>query len=163
MLRTFLRRLFSRAEPALLAAGTRAPDFEVRDHRGDTLRLADLAGRRFVLYFYPKADTPGCTRQACGFRDQGLGYGALGIEVLGVSFDPPEANRAFAEKHGLGFRLLSDVDRAMGLAYRACETKDDAYPRRVTYVVGPDARIEQALETKDAGGQAAALLAELRP
>jgi peroxiredoxin Q/BCP len=161
MLRTFFRRLFSSGQPALLAVGSAAPAFEERDHRGDVVRLADFAGKRFVLYFYPKADTPGCTKQACGFRDQDLGFGKLAIEVLGVSFDTPAENAAFAEKHGLGFRLLCDVDRSMGLAYKACEKRDDAYPRRITYVIGPDARIEQAIQTADAGGQAAELLGRL--
>jgi peroxiredoxin Q/BCP len=163
VLRTFLRRLFASGKPALLAVGSPAPDFEERDHRGDVVRLADFAGKRVVVYFYPKADTPGCTKQACGFRDQDLGFGKIGVEVLGVSFDPPAENAAFAEKYGLGFRLLCDVDRSMGLAYKACENKDDAYPRRITYVIGPDARIEQAIDTKDAGGQAAELLGHLRP
>jgi peroxiredoxin Q/BCP len=78
--------------------------------------------------------------------------------VLGISFDPPEANRAFAEKHGYTFPLLCGVDRRVGLAYQAAEKPDDAYARRYTYVIGPDGKIEQAIDTKDPGGQAAALL-----
>ena len=81
--------------------------------------------------------------------------------MLGISFDTPEENRAFAEKHGYTFPLLSDVDRKTGLAYRAAEKPDDAYARRYTYVIGPDGRIEQAIDTKDPAGQAAALLETL--
>jgi peroxiredoxin Q/BCP len=81
--------------------------------------------------------------------------------VLGISFDSVEDNRRFAEEQALPFPLLCDVDRRVGLAYRACERASDAYPRRVTYVIGPDGRIEQALATQDPGGQAAELLQRL--
>jgi len=80
------------------------------------------------------------------------------VEILGVSFDSVEANRAFAEKFAFPFRLLSDPERRMGLAYGACESPKDAYARRHTYVIGPDGRIEQAIDTKDPGGQAQGLL-----
>jgi peroxiredoxin Q/BCP len=85
------------------------------------------------------------------------------VTVLGVSFDPPAFNRAFAEKFGFPFPLLSDVSRQIGLAYGACERADDPYARRYTYVIGPDGRIEQAIDTKDPGGQAEALLSTLSP
>ncbi len=81
--------------------------------------------------------------------------------MLGVSFDPVEANRAFAEKHGFPYRLLSDPDRALGLAYRACAGAEAPFARRITYVIGPDGRVEEAIETKDPGGQADAILAQL--
>jgi len=81
--------------------------------------------------------------------------------VLGISFDTVEENRAFADKFGFPFRLLSDPDRAVGMAYKACETAGDQYARRYTYVIGPGGAIEQAIDTKDPGGQAAALLAGL--
>jgi peroxiredoxin Q/BCP len=82
--------------------------------------------------------------------------------VLGVSFDPPERNRAFAERHGLPFDLLSDLDRRTALAYGACEAPTDAYPRRVTFVIGPQGHIEQALVTTDPAGQAEQLQCQLR-
>jgi thioredoxin-dependent peroxiredoxin len=82
--------------------------------------------------------------------------------VLGASFDDTAANRAFAEKHGYTFPLLCDTTRALGLAYGACERRDDAYPRRITYVIGADGRIEQALATQDPKGQAEALLPSVR-
>ena len=80
------------------------------------------------------------------------------MEILGVSVDPPAANRAFAEKFSYPFRLLSDETRAAAMAYGACESPKDQYARRLTFVIGPDGRIEQSIETKDAAGQAAALL-----
>ena len=81
--------------------------------------------------------------------------------MLGVSFDTPEENRAFAEKQGYTFPLLCDTDRSIGLAYGACDSAQDAYARRYTYVIGPEGAIEQAIDTKDPGGQAAALLPTL--
>lgn len=82
---------------------------------------------------------------------------------MGISLDPPERNRAFAEKYALPFPLLSDVDRAVAMAYGACETAQDQYARRLTFLIGPDGRIEQAIVTQDPGGQAAALLASCPP
>jgi len=79
------------------------------------------------------------------------------VSIVGVSFDSVESNRAFAETQAFPFPLLCDVDRKVGLAYKACETANDAYPRRITYVIGADGKIEQAIETKDAGGQAETL------
>ena len=81
--------------------------------------------------------------------------------MFGVSFDTREGNAAFAEKHGFPYPLLCDTERELGLAYRACASKDDAYPNRITYVIGPDGRIEQALATEDPAGQAAAILEAL--
>jgi peroxiredoxin Q/BCP len=80
------------------------------------------------------------------------------VTILGISFDAPAANKAFAEKFGYTFRLLSDTDRKVGLAYGAAEKADDAYAHRYTFVIGPDGVIEDAIDTKDAGGQAAELL-----
>jgi peroxiredoxin Q/BCP len=88
-------------------------------------------------------------------------YRAKGVEVFGVSVDSVAENRAFAEKFGFPFRLLSDPERVMGLAYKAAERKSDAYARRYTYVIGPDGRIEQAIATKDPGGQAEAIACTL--
>jgi peroxiredoxin Q/BCP len=81
--------------------------------------------------------------------------------ILGISFDTPAENKAFAEKFGYTFRLLSDPDKKVGLAYQAAESKDDRYAKRFTYVIGPDGKIEQAIDTKDPAGQAAALLPTL--
>jgi peroxiredoxin Q/BCP len=161
-LATYLARLFAPpASRALLPVGSEAPDFELDDHQGRRVRLRDLRGERVVLWFFPKASTPGCTRQGCAFRDRHPEYARRGARVLGASFDTAADNRRFAEAHGFPFPILCDVDRRVALLYRAAGKASDAYPRRVTYVIGPDGRIEQALETKDPGAQAGALLESL--
>ena len=127
--------------------GERAPDFELPDQDGRTHRLSDYAGKNVVLYFYPKADTPGCTTQACGVRDRGADYEAAGAVVLGVSPDPPRKLRAFADKYGLPFTLLGDEDHAVAEAYGVWVEKKN-YGRtyfgneRSTFVIGPDGTIQ---------------------
>lgn len=158
MLRHIFSEIFRKGRRPMLKPGDPAPDFELQDHHGKLVRLSGLRGQRVVLYFYPKADTPGCTKQGCGFRDRMRDYTAKGVAVLGISFDSVEDNRAFAEKFGYTFPLLSDVDRKAGLAYKAAEDRIDKYAKRFTYVIGPDGKIEQAIDTKDPAGQAAALL-----
>lgn len=162
-LATTLRRLFaSSSSRELLPLGSRAPDFEALDHLGNMVRLADLRGGRVVLWFFPRANTRDCTAQGCAFRDRIREYQDKGTRVLGASFDSAADNRRFAETHGFSFPLLCDVDRQLAIRYRAASSAKDDYPRRVTYVIGPDGRVEQALETKDPGGQAGALLGTLR-
>jgi thioredoxin-dependent peroxiredoxin len=101
----------------MIAVGDRAPDFELADQNGETVRLHDLRGSRVVLYFYPKADTPGCTTQAYGIRDHTTDYEAAGAVVLGVSPDEPKKLRRFADKYDLPFTLLADVDHEVAEAY----------------------------------------------
>jgi peroxiredoxin Q/BCP len=91
-----------------MEVGTLAPDFALPDQEGRTHRLSDYRGRWVVLYFYPKDDTPGCTKEACGFRDQMGSLKALDAVVLGVSADDVESHKRFAEKYGLNFPLLAD-------------------------------------------------------
>ena len=101
----------------MIEAGGPAPDFTLNDQDGNPVSLADHRGRYVVLYFYPKADTPGCTTQACGVRDRSPEYAAADAVVLGVSPDPVEDLRAFADKHGLAFTLLSDTDHQVAERY----------------------------------------------
>ena len=103
--------------PAKLKEGDKAPDFTVSDGEGKTIRLKDLRGKKVVLYFYPKDDTPGCTREACSFRDAFSKFKKRGIEVLGVSLDNEKSHQKFAQKFSLPFRLLADTDRAVSEAY----------------------------------------------
>ena len=102
---------------AKLKPGDRAPDFELKDQTGKTVRLSDFQGRRLLLYFYPKASTPGCTIQACSVRDSLSDLDESGMAVVGISPDPPNRQKRFDEKHGLGFPLLCDEDRAVAEAY----------------------------------------------
>ena len=97
----------------MIEAGTTAPDFTLPDQEGDDVSLSDFRGSPVVLYFYPNADTPGCTTQACGIRDHRADYEAAGAVVLGVSPDPVKAVKKFADKQSLNFRLLADEDHAV--------------------------------------------------
>src|SRR5271168_1983417 len=101
----------------MVEQGEHAPDFELPDQNGETVRLSALRGHPVVLYFYPKADTPGCTTQACSVRDHRADYQAAGATVLGVSPDPVIAVKKFSDKHDLDFTLLADPDHAVCEAY----------------------------------------------
>jgi peroxiredoxin Q/BCP len=126
--------------------GDTAPDFELPDQDGNTHKLADYAGKNVVLYFYPKADTPGCTKQACGVRDRASEYEKVNAVVLGVSPDKPNKLRAFADKFGLPFTLLGDEDHSVADEYGVWVEKS-MYGRkymgmeRSTFVIGPDGKI----------------------
>ena len=113
-----LEKTKKRREP-ILGPGSRAPAFHLLDQRGKPLRSSDFAGRRLMLYFYPKANTPGCTAQACAVRDGLTAIHQRGMAAIGVSPDKPEALRQFDIKHGLGFPLLSDRDHIAAKAYGA--------------------------------------------
>jgi thioredoxin-dependent peroxiredoxin len=128
--------------------GRKAPAFKLPDQDGNKVSLADLAGETVVLYFYPKADTPGCTTQACGIRDRAADYDAAGAIVLGVSPDSPDKLRKFADKHGLPFTLLSDSDHKIAEKYGVWVEKS-MYGRsymgvqRATFVIGPDGKVKK--------------------
>lgn len=103
----------------MLQPGDKAPDFTLRDQGGDELTLSELRGETVVLYFYPRADTPGCTTQACGVRDHSADYAEVGARVIGVSPDEVGAVKKFADKFDLDFTLLADADHAVAEAYGA--------------------------------------------
>ena len=117
-----------------IVAGQPAPDFTLTDTEGRRVSLGDLAGRHVVPYFYPKDDTPGCTKEACGFRDAWAELQALGVAVYGVSPDDAASHQAFTRKFALPFPLLSDPDRTMMQAYGAYGEKT-MYGRKVVGVV----------------------------
>jgi thioredoxin-dependent peroxiredoxin len=130
--------------------GQQAPDFELPDQGGNPVRLSSLRGAPVVLYFYPKADTPGCTTQACGVRDRRGDYERAGAVVLGVSPDPVAKLERFAAKHGLPFALLSDEDHHVAELYGVWVQKS-MYGRtyfgneRTSFVIDPDGRIAAVL------------------
>jgi peroxiredoxin Q/BCP len=101
----------------VVAEGQPAPDFELRSDAGETVRLADLRGKPVVLYFYPKDDTPGCTKQACGIRDDWSAFEQAGAVVLGVSPDSEQSHAKFRQKYGLPFTLLADPDHELTERY----------------------------------------------
>ena len=130
--------------------GDAAPDFELQDQDGRPVTLSGLRGRTVVLYFYPKADTPGCTTQACGIRDRSGAYDAAGAVVLGVSPDEPAKLRKFADKYGLPFTLLADPDHAVAERYGVWVEKSMYGKKywgneRSTFVIGPDGVIQRVL------------------
>jgi len=131
---------------AMPEAGAAAPAFELSDQSGETISLADLRGGWVVLYFYPRADTPGCTTQACSVRDRSSEYADRGARILGVSPDEVAAIAEFDDKYDLGFTLLADPDHSVAEAYGAWVEKS-MYGRkymgvqRSTFLIDPDGRI----------------------
>ena len=133
-----------------LSAGDRAPAFNLPASTGETIKLADFQGQRVVLYFYPRADTPGCTTQACGIRDRGADYEAANAVVLGVSPDEPGALRKFADKHGLPFTLLGDADHSVAENYGTWVEKKNygkTYMgiQRSTFLIDPDGVVRHVI------------------
>ena len=134
----------------MVEVGQPAPDFALPDQNGEPVRLSDLRGRRVVVYFYPKADTPGCTTQACGIRDHTADYDAADAVVLGISPDTVKDVKAFADKFDLRFRLLADADHAVAEAYGVWVEKH-RYGRtywgneRTTFVIDADGRVAEVL------------------
>jgi peroxiredoxin Q/BCP len=150
----------------VLGPGDPAPDFTLPDQNGDRVSLAALRGKPVVLYFYPKADTPGCTVQACGVRDHRGDYDQAGAVVLGVSADPVKKIAKFATKYTLGFPLLSDEDHSVAEAYGVWVEKS-MYGRtymgieRTTYVIAPDGTISEVLRKVKPGEHDDLVLAAL--
>jgi peroxiredoxin Q/BCP len=142
-------------------AGDTAPPFSAPDHTGATRSLADYVDQRVVLWFFPKADTPGCSREGCGFRDLYAEFQAKGAQVLGVSYDAPADNLAFVEKYGFPYPLISDADQAIAHAYGAFQPHQPSYPSRNTYVIGTDGKLEQVLEAVNPKTHPRALLDSL--
>jgi peroxiredoxin Q/BCP len=101
----------------MLKAGDHVPDFSTKDASGNPVKLSDFKGQKVVIYFYPKDDTPGCTKEACSFRDNHDTYEQAGIKVLGVSLDNEESHQAFASKYSLPFTLLADTDHSVSDAF----------------------------------------------
>jgi peroxiredoxin Q/BCP len=132
-----------------LAPGDKAPEFTLPDAAGTPVSLSALRGQRVIIYFYPAAMTPGCTKEACDFRDSLPALGAAGIAVLGISPDKPEKLAKFRDRDGLTFPLLSDPDREVHRAYGAYGEKK-LYGKttvgviRSTFVIGPDGVVERA-------------------
>lgn len=132
----------------MLEAGAAAPDFTLPDQDGEEVSLSSLLGETIVLYFYPRADTPGCTTQACGVRDRGAEYKAAGARVIGISPDPVEAVSKFAGKFDLDFTLLADADHAVAEKYGAWVEKSMYGKRymgvqRATFIIGPDGKVAE--------------------
>jgi len=150
----------------MLKVGDTAPEITVHTDTGEEFRLSGLKGKRVVLYFYPNADTPGCTVEACEFRDSAKAIAKKGAAVVGISPDKPAAQAKFKQKYDLPFTLLADEQKAAAEAYGVWKEKN-MYGRKVmgiertTFVIGPDGKIEKIYGKVKAKGHAAAVLAEL--
>jgi thioredoxin-dependent peroxiredoxin len=148
-----------------LEAGAQAPSFSLPDQDGNTVSLDDFKGSKVIVYFYPKDDTPGCTKEACQFNDNLHGFQRAGVPVLGISRDDAASHRAFREKYGLGFPLLSDVDHRVMDAYGAWGEKT-SYGKtsvgvlRSTFLIDEQGRVQHAWYDVKADGHAEKVLAE---
>ena len=133
----------------MLQPGADAPEFSVNDHNGNKINLKDFLGKKIVLWFYPKADTPGCTMEGQGFRDDFEKFQQKDIQIFGVSLDNENDNKAFAEKFSFPYPLLCDVNREVALSYHAVNSKEDQYAARISYVISEDGKILESIENVD--------------
>ena len=150
----------------MIEEGKRAPDFELQSDSGETVRLSDFRGKRVVLYFYPKDDTPGCTTEACEFRDAYDVYRRRGIEILGVSPDNVASHEKFKSKHDLPFTLLADPNHEIAERYgvwgeRSFAGKTYMGINRSTFLIDEDGNVVRAMLGIKPAGHAAAVLDEL--
>ena len=154
------------SENMRLKPGAVAPAFSLPNDAGETTSLADYAGERVIVYFYPKANTPGCTKEACDFRDSLAQLNDAGVAVVGISPDPPERLAKFRKDHGLTFPLLSDVDKAVMRSYGAFGEKKN-YGKtymgvvRTTYLIDEKGKIVKAFDKVKAADNPEQMLGEL--
>jgi peroxiredoxin Q/BCP len=141
-----------------LQVGMDAPAFTAKDSDGNTISLSDLAGKTVVLYFYPKDDTPGCTKQAQSFRDNYTQYQGKDMVVLGVSRDDEASHKQFQEKYGLPFQLLADKDGTITKAY---DVDGGGYAKRVTYIIDSNGKIAHVDEKVKTDSHAQDILAAM--
>lgn len=147
--------------------GTRAPDFEALNDLGERVKLSDYRGQEVVLYFYPRADTPGCTKEACGFRDDYDAYERAGVAVLGVSPDTVKNQAKFKEKFNLPFVLVADENHEVAETYgvwglKKSFGKEYEGVHRTTFIIDSEGRIANIFEKVDPAGHSAEILSELK-
>lgn len=153
----------SAAQAAALETGQSAPDFVLPDQDGKTRQLADWRGKWLVLYFYPKNDTPGCTTEACNFRDDWLLLQELGAAVVGVSVDTSASHAAFAQKYKLPFPLLADAQGEVAARYGALsDWVVYKFAKRQTFIVDPQGRIARIYRSVDSDKHSAEIVADLK-
>ncbi len=151
------------ATSAELETGSKAPDFSLKDQDGKTVHMADFKGKNVVLYFYPKDDTPGCTKEACSFRDNEKRLKDAGIVVLGVSLDEAESHQKFIKKYNLNFTLLCDEDAKVSRLYGVYKRKSMFAKlfwgiERSTFVIGPDGNLKKIFRKVKVDGHTEAVL-----
>lgn len=148
----------ARGEGNLLEPGDAFPPWALADHTGAEVKSSDLAGQSYLLWFYPKAGTPGCTTEGQALRDAAPEFAKAGVVILGVSFDSPKANAGFVADEKFPFRLLSDADRKLALAVGAATSPSQWWARRISYLVGPDGKVRRAYASVDPARHAAEVL-----
>ena len=146
---------------ALLAPGDAFPAWTLSDQTGATVSSRDLAGKTYLLWFYPKAMTPGCTAEGDGLRDSFAAFQERRVEIFGVSFDPPAQNKAFVEAERFPFRLLSDDKRSLAVAVGAADSSAQPVARRISYLVGPDGGVRAVYGSVTPATHAKDVLADL--
>jgi thioredoxin-dependent peroxiredoxin len=142
--------------------GDPAPAFRLQDQQGEWHSLDDYRGRWVALYFYPKDDTPGCTTEACAFRDDIFKFKKLGVAIVGISVDDVESHKAFAEKHSLPFTLLADADKSVAREYGVLTTYEGReLASRQTFLIDPEGNVAKHYERVDAKQHSPEVLADL--
>lgn len=141
-----------------LSVGTKAPAFTVKDTQGNTVSLSDYTGKTVVLYFYPKDDTPGCTKEACSFRDNYAVYQDKDVVVFGVSGDDESSHQAFTEKFNLPFPLLADTNKSLMQSY---DVDGGGYAKRITYIIDGSGTITQVYDSVNTATHAQDIIADL--
>ena len=145
---------------AEIALGKPAPDFSTQAHDGAAIQPSALRGKHVVLYFYPKDETPGCTKEACAFRDAWKDLEATGVVLVGISTDTDESHKKFAEHHKLPFHLVSDPDGAIAKTYGV--PNNGGFLARHTIVIGPDGNVKKIYRSVDVSKHAAEVLADVK-
>jgi len=151
------------ARAKMLAPGDPFPAWSLTDHTGAPVTSKDLAGKTYLLWYYPKAETPGCTTEGLALKDDYEEYRRRGVEILGVSFDPPAANAKFVKVQGFPFRLLSDTARTLATQVGAAASSDQKTASRVSYLVGGDGKVIEAYPNVVPDRHSREVLADLPP
>ncbi len=145
----------------MLKPGDAFPAWKLTDQAGKEVSSADMAGKTYLLWFFPKAMTPGCTKEGCTLRDNYAGFEKAGVQLLGVSFDAPATNAEFVAKNHFPFRLLSDSGKTLAVAVGAADSTSRIWARRISYLVGPDGKVLEAYNDVNPGTHAGQVLADL--
>lgn len=146
----------------LLARGDAFPAWSLVDQNGAAVSSRDMAGKPYLIWFYPKAMTPGCTAEGQGLRDSFAAFQDRHVEILGVSFDTPADNKTFVDRERFPFRLLSDADRTLAVAVGAADSASQPVAKRISYLVGADGRVRAVYASVTPATHAKDVLADLR-
>lgn len=145
----------------MLGEGAEFPEWTLVDQNGEEVSSKDYAGQRYLLWFYPKASTPGCTAEGRGLRDGFEAFEKEDVAILGVSFDEPEENATFAKENDFPFPLLSDRDRSLAVSVGATDSPDRSHARRISYLVGADGKVLRAYDDVSPATHASEVLEDL--